>query len=44
VPGDARLALPEHLRELADRQLHRAQQREDPSRVGSASALKVSTA
>ena len=32
----ARLALPEHLRELADRQLHRAQQREDaqPRRVG----------
>ena len=33
---DSRLALPEHLRQLADRQLHQPQQREDaqPRRVG----------
>ncbi|WIX29269.1 hypothetical protein QQW99_19470 [Bacillus amyloliquefaciens] len=36
VAADARLALPEDLRKLADRQLHRAQQREDaqPRRIG----------
>ena len=36
VAGDARLALPEHLRELADRQLHRPQQHQDPQprRIG----------
>ena len=36
VARDARLALPEHLRELADRKLHRAQQRQDakPRRIG----------
>ena len=36
MAADARLALAEHLRELADRQFHRAQQREDsqPGRVG----------
>ena len=36
VARDPRLALPEHLRELADRQLHRPEQREDaqPRRVG----------
>ena len=36
VARDARLALAEHLGELADRQLHRAQQREDaqPRRIG----------
>ena len=33
---DPRLALAEHLRELADGELHRAQQREDPKprRIG----------
>ena len=33
---DARLALAEHLRQLADRQLHQPQQREDaqPRRIG----------
>ena len=33
---DARLALPEHLRKLADRQLHQPQKHEDaqPSRIG----------
>ena len=36
VPADPRLALPQHLRQLAHRQLHRPQQREDaqPRRVG----------
>ena len=34
VARDARLALPEHLGELADRQLHRPQQREDAQPVG----------
>jgi hypothetical protein len=34
VPRDPRLALPEHLGELAHRQLHRAEQGEDPEASG----------
>jgi len=36
VARDARLALPENLRQLSDRQLHQPQQRDDaqPSRIG----------